>query len=78
MNTALKWYAFEQMKNIRYVEAFEMCEYGSMPDKIKIKQLFPGNLIVNKIYSVGHGYKQKGNLQIYISSGLGIRDRFSV
>ena len=33
-------------------------------------QLFPGNLIVNKIYEVGHGYKQKGNLQVYVSSGL--------
>jgi len=35
-------------------------------------QLFPGNLIVNKIYEVGHGYKQKGNLHVYVSSGLGI------
>jgi predicted MPP superfamily phosphohydrolase len=35
-------------------------------------QLFPGNLIVNKIYEVGHGYKQKGNLHVYVSSGLGL------
>jgi LmbE family N-acetylglucosaminyl deacetylase len=40
-DAALKWYTFEQMKNIRYVETFEICEYGSMPDKAKIKQLFP-------------------------------------
>jgi len=35
-------------------------------------QLFPGNLIVNTIFEVGHGYKQKGNLHVYVSSGLGI------
>jgi LmbE family N-acetylglucosaminyl deacetylase len=40
-NAALKWYTAEQLKNIRYVEAFEICEYGSMPNKEKIKQLFP-------------------------------------
>ena len=40
-DAALKWYTPEQLKNIRYVEAFEICEYGSMPDKEKIKQLFP-------------------------------------
>jgi len=37
---ALKWYTPKQIKNIRYVEAFEICEYGSIPDKAKIKQLF--------------------------------------
>ncbi|MCL1938276.1 MAG: metallophosphoesterase [Candidatus Azobacteroides sp.] len=35
-------------------------------------QIFPGNLIVNKIYEVGHGYKRKKNLHVYVSSGLGI------
>ena len=40
VDAALKWYTLEQLKNIRYVEAFEICEYGSMPDKEKIKQLF--------------------------------------
>ena len=35
-------------------------------------QLWPGNLIVNKIYEVGHGYKKKGNLHVYVSSGLAL------
>ncbi|MDH8701005.1 putative MPP superfamily phosphohydrolase [Dysgonomonadaceae bacterium PH5-43] len=35
-------------------------------------QLWPLNLIVNKIYEVGHGYKQKGNTNIYVSSGLAL------
>ena len=38
---ALNWYSPEQLQNIRIVEAFEICEYGSRPDKEKIKQLFP-------------------------------------
>jgi len=41
VDAALKWYTLEQLKNVRYVEAFEICEYGSMPDKETIKQLFP-------------------------------------
>ena len=40
-DAAMKWYTLEQLKNVRYVEAFEICEYGSMPNKEKIKQLFP-------------------------------------
>ena len=40
-DAALKWYSSEQMQNIKYVEAFEICEYGSMPNKERIKQLFP-------------------------------------
>jgi len=35
-------------------------------------QLWPGNLIVSKIYEVGHGYKKKGNLHVYVSSGLAL------
>ncbi len=38
---ARKWYTPDQLKNCRYLEAFEICEYGSMPDKERIKQLFP-------------------------------------
>jgi len=38
---ALKWYTPEQLEKIRYVEAFEICEYGSMPSIERIKQLFP-------------------------------------
>ena len=33
-------------------------------------QLWPGNYIAKKIYEIGHGYKQKGNLHVYVSSGL--------
>jgi len=36
-----KWYKASQLKNIRYVEAFEICEYGSIPDNNEIKRLFP-------------------------------------
>ena len=35
-------------------------------------QIWPGNWIVNQIYEVGHGYKQKGKLHVYVSSGLAI------
>ncbi len=38
---ASKWYSPAQLKNIRYVEAFEICEYGSIPGKEEIKRLFP-------------------------------------
>ena len=41
VEAALKWYSLEQLKNIRYIEVFEICEYGSIPNKEKIKQLFP-------------------------------------
>ena len=35
-------------------------------------QIFPGNLIVKKMYEVGSGYKKKGNTHYYVSSGLGL------
>ncbi|MDR0230854.1 MAG: metallophosphoesterase [Dysgonamonadaceae bacterium] len=35
-------------------------------------QLWPGNLIANRIYEVSHGYKQKNNLHVYVSSGLAL------
>jgi len=35
-------------------------------------QFFPGNLIVGRIFEVGHGYKKKGKTHFYVSSGLGI------
>ena len=38
---ALKWYSPEQLENCRYVEAFEICEYGRIPNREMIKQLFP-------------------------------------
>ena len=38
---ASKWYSPKQLKNMRYVEAFEICEYGYKPNKAEIKRLFP-------------------------------------
>lgn len=34
-------------------------------------QIFPFNLITRKIYEVSWGYKQKGPLHVYVSSGVG-------
>jgi len=36
-----KWYGEEAAKNIRYAEAFEICEYGSRPSEADIRRLFP-------------------------------------
>ena len=41
VDAALQWYTLGQLKKIFYIETFEICEYGSIPDKEKIKQLFP-------------------------------------
>jgi len=38
---ALKWYTPAQLENCRFLEAFEICEYGSIPNKERIKELFP-------------------------------------
>lgn len=35
-------------------------------------QLFPNNLVMSLIYEVGHGYKQKDNTHVYVTSGLGL------
>ncbi|MFZ2147101.1 MAG: PIG-L family deacetylase [Sedimentisphaerales bacterium] len=35
------WYGQEQAKNIKYAEAFEICEYGRRPSKKEIQKLFP-------------------------------------
>lgn len=35
-------------------------------------QLWPINLMVDKIFEVGYGYKLKGNTHIYVSSGLAL------
>ena len=35
-------------------------------------QFFPGNLLVKRMFEVGHGYLKKGNTHYYVSSGLGI------
>jgi uncharacterized protein len=34
-------------------------------------QMFPINLITSKIYEISRGYKNKGNTQYYVSSGVG-------
>jgi uncharacterized protein len=34
-------------------------------------QMFPINLITNKIYEISQGYKKKGNTHYYVSSGVG-------
>jgi len=31
----------ERGKEVRFAEAFEICEYGRKPDKQEMKQLFP-------------------------------------
>lgn len=39
---ALKtWYGETKVLNIKYAEAFEICEYGAQPSKEEIKRLFP-------------------------------------
>lgn len=35
-------------------------------------QVWPLNFITGKIFELSHGYKQKGNTHVYVSSGLGI------
>jgi LmbE family N-acetylglucosaminyl deacetylase len=36
-----KWYGEDRAKNVRYYEAFELCEYGRQPDDAEIRRLFP-------------------------------------
>ena len=36
-----EWYPPEQIAGIKYIEAFEICEYGSQPNKKELKRLFP-------------------------------------
>ena len=42
MSSSLKkWYGDIDMDQIRHVEAFELCEYGSRPSEEEIRRLFP-------------------------------------
>lgn len=42
VNEALKtWYGESKAMQIKYAEAFEICEYGSQPSKEEVKRLFP-------------------------------------
>jgi len=36
-----KWYGPEKVKDIKYAEAFEICEYGKQPNDEEIRRLFP-------------------------------------
>jgi LmbE family N-acetylglucosaminyl deacetylase len=36
-----KWYGKEKASNVKYAEAFEVCEYGAQPSDADIKKLFP-------------------------------------
>lgn len=36
-----KWYGKEHGDNVKYAEAFEICEYGAQPDEARQKELFP-------------------------------------
>lgn len=36
-----KWYGKEKASQIKFAEAFEICEYGTQPGKEEIKRLFP-------------------------------------
>jgi len=35
-------------------------------------QIFPANLITDRIYELSYGYRQKGNTHFFVSSGLGL------
>lgn len=37
----IRWYGEEQAAEIKYAEAFEICEYGRQPSEAEIRQLFP-------------------------------------
>lgn len=36
-----KWYGMEAAAKVKHAEAFQVCEYGSQPDEIRIRELFP-------------------------------------
>jgi LmbE family N-acetylglucosaminyl deacetylase len=36
-----EWYGAERGGQVKYAEAFEICEYGAQPDKKELKRLFP-------------------------------------
>lgn len=37
----VKWYGEEKAKQVKYVEAFEICEYGAQPSEEEIRRLLP-------------------------------------
>jgi hypothetical protein len=40
-NKLIELYGPEQGKNVKYAEAFEVCEYGRQPSKQELLELFP-------------------------------------
>ena len=36
-----EWYPPEQARDVKYAEAFEICEYGRQPNKEELRKLFP-------------------------------------
>jgi LmbE family N-acetylglucosaminyl deacetylase len=36
-----EWYGKDRSDQVKYAEAFEICEYGKVPDKAELKRLFP-------------------------------------
>jgi hypothetical protein len=36
-----KWYGKDKAAQVKYAEAFEICEYGTQPNDEEIKRLFP-------------------------------------
>lgn len=37
----VKWYGADRAKEVKYAEAFEICEYGRQPNPAEIRKLFP-------------------------------------
>jgi LmbE family N-acetylglucosaminyl deacetylase len=37
----IKWYGEEKAAQVKFAEAFEICEYGAQPDEAEIRRLFP-------------------------------------
>ncbi len=37
----IKWYGQEKASQVKYAEAFEICEYGKQPSDDEIRELFP-------------------------------------
>ncbi len=40
-NALVRWYGEEQADQVKYAEAFEICEYGRQPSDDEIRELFP-------------------------------------
>ncbi len=36
-----EWYPADKASEVKYAEAFELCEYGTQPNKARLKTLFP-------------------------------------